>query len=564
MQLFFNILRVWNLILLFGVCRIRSAVPFRVKSTRLFQSSVPEIQTISSPQDSKDSVLAVLNRLHRSRNTTGVIHTFLSALKEKQLDSYEKERLSYNIGIQALLKGNRNDLVWDLLASIKSTGVKLSPDTIHILISDAFFRGNVRLADSIFEQNFGVAGTQQLHTAPVCRSFNIMIEGHRSRGDIQRAKDYFNLMKSFSIVPDLYSYSSIVRMAESGAAITGIVNSAAKNLKVSPPLVRCAIESLGKLGCPSDAVSTALAHLTGNNSVFQSPRSGDTLITALLTEPDRIMALPLANGQLQQVRADAVAFALSGLVRGVPVWVPLERVPVEGVWGVQDIDPTFTVKMGSKGMCLLFSHMYLLSDTNGRGFDAELQNMRNQLWMQVKVGLMKSAASGARGLSPLPPAGSESEEPLVLNGRLAYAVLRCFSMDVAIAKEVWRRDLLPLAMCAEKVQPGALQEISEKALEGLMYSCGLCCRPDTGLEIARSVRKRNWTRAQMEILSRKFFEGKRASKVLSGGQMFNNILNRGLEKSLMSELGAFDPAEIAKLESKLKYKTIRFRFGDHR
>ena len=78
-------------------------------------------------------------------------------------------------------------------------------------------------------------------------------------------------------------------------------------------------------------------------------------------------------------------------------------------------------------------------------------------------------------------------------------------------------------------------EIAEKSLEALIFSCACCARPDIGLEIAMTARKRNWSRKNLERLSKAYSLGKaRASRQNS------YFFNGALEKSLFCELGFFD------------------------
>ena len=489
----------------------------------------------------REPLISQLNRLYKARNNTAVCDVFLDALDCKALKSYSLDRISYNIAIQAMLKCNRRAAVKRVLDGIAAEGKLLAPDTIHILISDAFARRDIASADALFDEHFIRGGT-----APNVRSFNIMIEGHRVQGDNDRARQIFALLESNNLPPDLYTYSSLIRMAEDQQEIIDIVERAARDIKVTPPVVRCAVESLGKLGSPSTALSLSLKYLaSGNESVFESHRSADAVITALLSETssDQQVALPIQDDVT--ARADTAAFYLAGS---------------------EDAGTAF--KVGSKGFCLLFSHLYSLSqvtrDGSVRGFDATLQDTRDKLWRRLRAGLVASTSSSKPAAMIADSASSSTDNPdMLLNGRLSYAVLRCYSHDIAAARTLWKQQLLPLAILTAKnptlAASDTLQEISEKSLEALIFSCGLCVRPDIGLEIAISVRKRNWSRSQMATLSRRYFEGRTQAKALRNNDEGSGFVNRGLEASLMSELGAFDEGELERAGRGVRFRTIRFK-----
>ena len=503
-----------------------------------------------------------LHYLHKDGDVSGVVSAFLSALRGEHdaglrpLQSYDVARASYNIGFQALLRHNRRDKVSELLASITASGLRLEADTMNILLSDAFRRKDAVGADALFSQHF-LAPAQLV---PMIRTFNIMIEGYRALGDTQRAKEMLDVMGTYGVTPDPYTFSSVIRMSTSGAEIVALLRQVETGMKLSAPLTRAAVETLGQLGCPTEALHTARHHLSGNESVSASPRSGNTLMAALLSEPSvdkQVTGLP--GGE--PVSADQAAFLFAG--------VAAPSSPLHAV------EP---VLCGSRGYFLLFSRLYELAETlspgssNKRGFDAELTGLRDRLWRKLQAALLTLPDAGTgtgtgrgtgtgTGADAATRSGAEkySEEedkPVLLNGRLSFAVLRCFTDDVMAAKAFWRSALMPFA----KASPCA-QEIFEMSLEALMFSCGYCGRPDVGLEIAVTVRKRKWPRARMEILSRLYFKGReafraRVSPTGASKSIYEDVLNRGLEKSLCSELGAFDESQL----NPTYVKRIRFQF----
>ena len=479
-----------------------------------------------------DSVTSQLHFLHKDGDVNGVVAAFSAALRGKQgagmqpLQSYDMARASYNIGFQALLKRNRRDTVMELLAAITSSGLRLEHDTLHILLSDAFRRKDVVGAEALFSRHFLSPGPGSL--APSIRTFNIMIEGFRAAGDVRRAREVLGMMDAHGVMPDPYTFSSVIRMSSSGSEIVALLSQVAAGMKLSAPLTRAAVETLGKLGCPSDAVHVALLQLTGNNSVHASARSGDTLLTALLAEPSvaQRIARSALPGELSSfflghdrpgdadVGADRAAFIFAGMVEGSAA--------------------DKQVKCGSRGYFLLFSRLYELAEAPGveraekRGFDSELTGMRDRLWLRLRAALIVEAQSPRRVVGSAPMADADCEEPIKLNGRLSFSILRCFTGDIVAAKNFWKVELLSFAKASD-----CLQEIFEMSLEGLMYNSGYCGRPDIGLEIAVTVRKRNWPRARMEILSRLYFKGRETYRAtIASRNPYENLLNRGLEKSL--------------------------------
>ena len=124
---------------------------------------------------------------------------------------------------------------------------------------------------------------------------------------------YRDCFEYYDIPMDSYSYSSLIRTARSPVTIKNILRAAEKGKAVSPPLVRCAIESLGKLGDPLGAVAVASSMceindgsrsrstVSSRNSderhsesyysrrMFDSSASGDSLLVALLENPQLLL-----------------------------------------------------------------------------------------------------------------------------------------------------------------------------------------------------------------------------------------------------------------------------------
>jgi len=455
------------------------------------------------------SLVASLSTLHKSRNSAAVIALFEEARSSKTLASYKDDRLSFNMALQALLRTKRDNDAETLLSEIRESGARLSPDTVHILISDAFRRGNPVRADDLFSTNF-VHG----QTAPTLRTFNIMIEGHRSQGNLQRAMDLYSAMDEFGIVPDLYSQSSLIRMSTSASEIVEIVSRTARETRVNPPFVRCAVETLGKLGFPSQAVEVSMAHLSGNSSVFSSSRSGAALITALLSETSKNLDVQLSlGGSSVTVKAHVAAFLLAGVKEDL-----LDK----------------PVNLGTRGFTLLFSQLHELAES-GSIEQVNFVLYRDRLWRNARNLLLRSVASvdGEKIEMGAVDGGSEDdteEDTLVINGRLSYALLRCYANDITSAKALWKKELLPLA--SKAADPTAVLQLSAEAL---MFCSGQCADIDTALELARSARKRKWSADVLEKLARQFYAGRLARPSSS------TIWAKSLEVSLFAELG-FDVA----------------------
>jgi len=130
----------------------------------------------------------------------------------------------------------------------------------------------------------------------------------------------------------------------------------------------------------------------------------------------------------------------------------------------------------------------------------------------------------------------------VTNGRVYDALIRCYGGDIEGARTLWKNKLLPRALSLLGGSSGAFRETAEKSLEALMFVAGSARRPDVGLEIASTVRKRKWAIQQREKIARAYTSGIRNSKViLHKSEMMkpilSNLLDSGLERSIEAELG---------------------------
>ena len=217
--------------------------------------------------------------------------------------SYESNRISYNKELQNLLQRGQLSEVTEKLQKLKDQEAHMHADTIHILFSDSFARKDASKVEELYKQYF-----KSKVLTPTSRTLNILMEGFRMLRDEVKVYYYRDCFAYYDIPMDSYSYSSLIRTTRSPATIKNILHAAEKGKSLSPPLVRCAIESLGKLGDPLGAVAVASRLCTKNDAVqnnniesrrsdcgqldsyysrrmFDSIASGDSLLVALLENP---------------------------------------------------------------------------------------------------------------------------------------------------------------------------------------------------------------------------------------------------------------------------------------
>lgn len=180
-----------------------------------------------------------------------------------ELDSlcYLTDRISYNIELQLLLSKGQQASVISYLHRLRCENIVLNVDTIHILISDSFLRKDTSNVEQLFQEYF-----QSRILIPTSRTFNILMEGYRILRDEIKVYYYRDCFRYFNVPLDSYSYSTLIRVAKTPAAVTNIINVADSRKSLSSPLLRCAIESLGKLGDPWGAVIVAGRMLTISNT----------------------------------------------------------------------------------------------------------------------------------------------------------------------------------------------------------------------------------------------------------------------------------------------------------
>jgi hypothetical protein len=221
--------------------------------------------------------------------------------------SYQIDRISYNKELQNLLWKGQLLQVTARLQKLREQDVKLNVDTVHILISDSFTRKDVSSVEHIYRQYF-----ESNLLTPTSRTLNIIMEGYRMLRDETKVFHYRDRFGHFNISMDSYSYSTLIRTARTAKSIKAILSVAASGKSLSQPLMRCAIESLGKLGDPFGAVNVAsrLSELDSDSdvynrvsslndtsrsviyrsrSIFDSIASADSLLVALLENPQSLL-----------------------------------------------------------------------------------------------------------------------------------------------------------------------------------------------------------------------------------------------------------------------------------
>lgn len=237
--------------------------------------------------------------------------------------SYLTDRISYNIELQLLLSKGQQASVISHLHRLKCENIELNVDTVHILISDSFLRKDSNNVEQLFLEYF-----QSKILVPTSRTLNILMDGYRILRDEIKVYYYRDCFKYYNLPLDSYSYSTLIRVAKTSATVTKIIGIADSRKSLSSPLLRCAIESLGKLGDPWGAVKVAGRMLTisntpnkynsydesnlnlaedsyrkslGYSSVYDCRASGDSLLVALLENPsNRLISLVNNYGDMDK------------------------------------------------------------------------------------------------------------------------------------------------------------------------------------------------------------------------------------------------------------------------
>jgi hypothetical protein len=540
--------------------------------------------------------------IENKKNKKGVIHNSsinsINASHPLLQDSYY-----YNIGLQSLLRLDMNVLATEILekgvlncsSSSSSSNQKrhnLKADTMHIFIRDAFGRRVPDVARTYFES----------YLAPNLRntmSVNIMVEGLRKAGLVEEARVYVDRITSeYNLKADSYTYASLVRMANSTREIRDIIASAQHANETSTPLMRCCVESLGKLGAPVDALDVYQSCLGASigEDVQEARKSGDSLLAALLSYTSVTRPVCSCGGDAMGVSSGLVALTVASLLDfdsdsgsnsdndensqrrqgGVPDTVvqsmPWSLLPEQG-----------TVMWGARGYNLLFTYIGSMDGSNyrfnteteksGAGSDSKQQarrvyerksrrivllsddetlRLRVLVRNRLRFALIRDLSGTVSQYSDNSIISNcigrrEQDGTLLLpNGRVCDALLRSYSDDVEMARAIWKCELLPLARKTETVRPSSFLEITEKCFVALMFGCGRSGRPDIGMEIARAARRSKWSREEITKLAAAYKHGCRCAKYQQERSVFSikNIFDKSLDASLRIELGIVEGGEM--------------------
>ncbi len=239
-----------------------------------------------------DDLVSRLYALHKEGNSEEYASLFLESIKMSRRNlklTYEFNRSLYNIALGYLLEVGKKETAFEILDNIANE--LLEADTMHLFLKDAFRESSER-ADQLFDTYFCSDASSYDNRVLPCRNtrtYNIMMEGHRSCGNRSKVMALFQEMSSEAIVPDSYTYTTLFRVASKRADLLRLFNQAyhalgktiytvftllessedGKGVRGSDkvywplplPLVRVAVESLGQLGCPGDAMEISYFYI---------------------------------------------------------------------------------------------------------------------------------------------------------------------------------------------------------------------------------------------------------------------------------------------------------------
>lgn len=459
---------------------------------------------------------------------------------------YSENRFSINSRLLRSLQSSSTAAAFatTILDRFVDNKFQVESDTIHILISSAFNRNQPEEAESLFSRYF-----TSNRVIANSRSLNIMVDNYRSNNDTTSVLRYLGLFKTFLLEPDSYTISSMFRLARTPQDVLSLLTQPALQPSLTAPAIRCAVETLGRLGAPGDALAVAMKNLPAEDSVFESRRSGDALVIALTLAHSMSEERILESSNITQYRFDAsldTALKLCDLI------------------GNSTLSSVPSIKMTGKGTTALFTglqrEMRLLHKLrfSGQGLDPRSRDDLNAR-LSSRASLLRQARS--RLLQRLLSPESEQDLSYVLNGRLCDAILRCFIDDSVAAKAVWLTQLLPALRRLEAQRPGRLIEGAEKAFDAMMFVAGFNGCADIGVEIARTARKRNLPREILTKLAKSYSRGKierQAWLVDAANSGLGALVIDGLERSIEAELGCL--LETNK-NSQVPIKKIRFQFS---
>ena len=508
--------------------------------------SVPSSIPNTPNNEAFDKVYQQINQWNRMEYYDSIIKLYESSKSSLRTStSYltDSGRKLYNMVINAYLQRNRQDLANLLVEeNVISNGHQIYVDTIHILLKDAFDKKNMTSADSMIANYFLSSSIK-----PTIRTMNIMLEGFRNLENNDKALEYYNFFTSkFQLVPDMYTYSSLVRIVNTTTMIVDIINKAeAINGYATPPLIRNAVESLGLIGDHSTALTISLKYLLGNDSIYNNPSSGDALVAALVHNPSIIKTKSSIYDGLYSIE----------VIEKMLVFHTYENTSGSSICND-------TLKLSNKGFCLLLTHYQRkLRDLielkrrtidNVMHVDKAIQHIhaaRDSIWAIIEHHSFLNA--------------DVLNHKIKLNGRLCDAYLRCYLDDIHQAKSVWKSKILPLSCKVTKIYNSSsnsnFDEIAEKSLEALMYISGYNGELDIALEIALTARKRSWSAQVRKNIAISYVSGKSANpKPMSS--FYGNLLQSTLESSIESELGVEFDKIVNNKTKKKQWPVVRLQF----
>lgn len=358
-------------------------------------------------------------------------------------DMYSNNRFFTNIVFNALLSKRKKNVVYTLIENLETNQKLPQIDTVHILISYAWKSSDARAAELLFSKYF----TAKLK--PNSRTLNIMMEGYRVFNDHSKVLQYYNLFAGNSILPDSYTYSTLVRIATNPTELLSLVNEISNNKHVrSPPLVRCIIETLGAFGIMAEAINMT-QYLTGCDSIEFAEVSGDALMIALMRNCDTVLdKAPEISSFNYSCNCESIGneLFLKGSIK----------------CGPKGINAVFNALQKKIRALLLQNHSNLITETESSAL--KVFEIRDALFNRT-MGLMTSSLTGPNISWPLP-----------INGRVCDSIIRSYMDDCSKAKFALK-ELVVFAKKADALSNGSFAEITEKALEALMFVAGANYRP---------------------------------------------------------------------------------------
>jgi pentatricopeptide repeat protein len=457
---------------------------------------------------------------------------------------YSNEKIAFNIAIRKMLKSGNESDVQSMLNILRCEGIPIATDTINTLISYSLSKKCYDQAEEIFEAYFGYSLERSMK--PNSRTFNILIEGFRSIGSYEKVAFYIRLMKQYDVKLDKYTLSTLIRISKSPENIMSILMNAQKSKNLNTALLRCAIESLGKLNCPGLSLHVGLLGLQGIDSIQNSYISGDSLIFALSKHSEDKYSYHDSNlyDSLFDTNDDVIIITKEHYDGKSYHFIMNDLLMNKNKNG------SYKAICGTKGLCALFSSSARTIKCLSSRDDSSTEELKDMLGFvrQVLKRLLKRDQYDVEN--------NGFVDHVDINGRLCDAILRCFITDAADARKLWKDYLLPQAK-----SQNTYKEIAEKALMALMYVSGYSGRPDIGLEVAKSVASRQFLWNIRPRLAFEYKKGKEEGRFFRTDKMvdtfLSSIVNDGLERSIESELG-----ELLTTNMKKKLPNIRIKFKE--